>query len=328
MFSIPSILILTQEIFNAMSGFPPIEGIFYSEFHPVQGPKIVYEIPEGFSAELSVDFDSFSEYIIPKSALCNRLVSIRTTKYQIMGFPVRINDSKYQRNAFLFNLCFVFDKQANTRCYDQIVSKIARVLVSLETQTQYLSAQRGSLKHSLAQIMEDLNSYHECQIMMDNVNTLDLKLFPLHQEPPRVCDHQVPIFVSDVKSHVEKHWDLTIQKVIPFIDGVCSVDLISRKAGLDSIFTRLAIQHLLYYGCIHLLDIFQFGNVYATTGGLSALITDKEMQQQCLPFVARIHREPLSLGVIVTLFAALKGSMTVLEWMREHPSFTSQIDIR
>lgn len=148
------------------------------------------------------------------------------------------------------------------------------------------------------------------------------------REPPPVYDYQVPIFVSDVKAYVEKHWDLSIQKIIPFIDGVSHIDLISRKAKIDPSYTRLAVQHLLYYGCIQLVDIFQFGNVYATTGELHKLIEEPEIQQQCLSFVARVHREPPSLGVVVTLYAALKGSMTVLEWMRDHPSYTAQVDIR
>jgi hypothetical protein len=125
-----------------MAAFPSIVGMFYSEFHPIQGPKILYEVPEGFSAESSVDFDSFSEYIIPKSALCNRVVSITTNRYQIMGYPVQINDPKYQRNAFIFNLCLVFEKQGDTRSYGTIVAKIARVLTSLEQNSQYLSERK------------------------------------------------------------------------------------------------------------------------------------------------------------------------------------------
>jgi hypothetical protein len=218
----------------------------------------------------------------------------------------------------------VFEKQGDTRSYGTIVSKIARVLTSLEQNSQYLS--EGKPLH-LAQIMEDLNSYHECQILIGNA-TLDLKLFPVHAEPPLVYDYQVPIFVSDVQSLVERHWDLTIQKIIPLIDGVASIDMISRTSKIDLHYTRLAIQHLLYYGCIQLVDIFQFGNIYATTGELNKLIEQSDLQQQCLSFVARAKREPPSLGVVITLYAALKGSLTVLEWMREHPSYTAQVDIR
>ena len=49
-----------------------------------------------------------------------------------MGYPVSIKDDKYERNALLFNMCFVFEKEAETESYEQIVRKMARVLRSLE----------------------------------------------------------------------------------------------------------------------------------------------------------------------------------------------------
>jgi hypothetical protein len=107
-----------------MSNFPPILAIFYSEFHPVQGPKVLYQVPEGFIT--SVDFDSFSEYMIPKTALCNRFITFSTDTYKIMGYPVQINDSKYKRNNLLFNFCFVFDKEVEVGCYQQIIVRDSR----------------------------------------------------------------------------------------------------------------------------------------------------------------------------------------------------------
>ena len=120
-----------------MDHFPQILALFYAEFHPIQGPKVGFDIPEGFATSTSnnplmVDFDSFSEYMIPKSALCNQLVTISTTNYRIMGYPVLIQDTKYERNVLLFNLCFVFEKMANIISFEQIVTKIARVLRALE----------------------------------------------------------------------------------------------------------------------------------------------------------------------------------------------------
>lgn len=111
--------------------FPQIQAIFFAEFHPKQGPKVLFEVPESFFESQS-EFDSFSDYMIPKPMLCNRLVTISTTKSRVMGWPVLIEDSKYDRNALLFNLCFVFKKDANVICYEQVVTKIARVLRSLE----------------------------------------------------------------------------------------------------------------------------------------------------------------------------------------------------
>lgn len=157
--------------------FPPIQAIFFAEFHPTSGPKVLFEVPEGFidsadGSNLKVDFDSFSDYIIPKAALCNRLVTISTTNYKIMGFPVLIQGDKYERNALLFNLCFVFNKNASVISYEQIVTKIARVLQSLEVESELLSSPntKSSILNIITQIIEDLNSYHECRISISIVS--------------------------------------------------------------------------------------------------------------------------------------------------------------
>ncbi len=70
--------------------------------------------------------------------------------------------------------------------------------------------------------------------------------------------------IYPLQEWIHSEWDLTMQKMIPFINGLHSVDLISKHSGVDVHFVRLGIQHLYYYGCIALVDIFQFGNLYAT----------------------------------------------------------------
>jgi len=135
---------------DLFQGFPRLYAIFFSEFHPIQGPKVTYAIPDGFiysssslsansnplfqlcSKDETLDFDAISEYVIPKPELCNRLVIIGTTKYKVMGYPVSIENSKYKRNALIFNLCFVFDNNADSSSYEQIVTKMAFILKSLE----------------------------------------------------------------------------------------------------------------------------------------------------------------------------------------------------
>ena len=56
----------------------------------------------------------------------------RTLKdYKILGFPVKIDNKKYARNAFYFNLCFVCDAEARTVHYEPVVKKIADFLVNI-----------------------------------------------------------------------------------------------------------------------------------------------------------------------------------------------------
>lgn len=60
----------------------------------------------------------------------SRLVS---STYKVLSHPVLINDTqKYSRNTYIFNIGFVFDGRADTRAYEPIVRKCARVVRGLE----------------------------------------------------------------------------------------------------------------------------------------------------------------------------------------------------
>jgi hypothetical protein len=51
--------------------------------------------------------------------------------YKITGFPVRIDNTKYARNAYYFNLCFVCDAWARTVQYEPVVKKLSEYLVGI-----------------------------------------------------------------------------------------------------------------------------------------------------------------------------------------------------
>ena len=282
-----------------METIPPIAAIFYAEFHATKGPLVLCEVPEGFLAKTQdtttdgdkLNFNFFSEYLIPKTQLCNQLISISSKKYKIVGFPVLINSQKYDRNFYIFNVCLVFElKEASSELpYDQIVTKIARVLQTLETEKQFLSNAENKpvLNSVLEQIMTDINSYHECRIVIDEENTLDLKLFPDLKSPPLIYDHQVPILVQNLDTLIDKHWDLTIQHIIPFIDGINHVHRIAKTSKVDIDYVRQCIQHLVYYGCCKLIDIFQFSNVYACNYRFPTFLNNEEMQKRCQDYISK-----------------------------------------
>lgn len=173
------------------SFLPRIQSVFYAVFDLRQGPKIVYQVPEGLiavsnsgaatgngtstsgspvpsaaEAESSsrnsssslrspIDrmassfslpspnkrsassnrtlfhFDEISTYVIPRSALCGRLVICATKKYRVIGFPVELQGD-YERYYFRYNLCFVFERSADLSCYEPIVRKVSRVLSTCE----------------------------------------------------------------------------------------------------------------------------------------------------------------------------------------------------
>lgn len=83
--------------------------------------------------------------------------------------------------------------------------------------------------------------------------------------------------------------DLTLTRILPYIDGINSVYFISQLADTDIGLTRKAIQHLVYYDCVVLLDIFQFGAMYAPTPIIAHFFTDEAALAECARYV-RIPR--------------------------------------
>jgi len=289
-----------------------IKSIFYARFHPERGPKVLHQVPEGSvipcqsSATAQTpffDFQSVSDYIIPRREFCDRLLVVCCNHHRIVGFPVCItNDLKYDRNDFIFNFCVVLDEDEQWSAYASVVKKLARVFKNLEEQGNFLSKEEerddlivagqegyggGAKVYALCEmIMEDLNNYCECMIPIDESNTLNLKLFPSRPPPPPVHGWHVPLSIVRFSSLQTSSWDLTVQRIIPYIDGVHPVSMIATLSDSDLALTRRAIAHLVFYGCVLLLDIFSFSAMYAPTAEISVLVTEESMQDECRRYIA------------------------------------------
>ena len=178
-------------------------------------------------------FNDISMYVIPPPPLCGRLVSCTTRRHRIIGFPVDLK-GKYERNYFRYNLCFVFEREADLSCYEPIVRKVSRVLKACEVcfyrsvcyrplicpyqeESGFLSSlQTSPAVHAiLEQLYEDLNSYSETSILIDQFNSIELKIFPFYPNPPQVKDWMVPLALINLAKRIEENWDLTVKKVHP-----------------------------------------------------------------------------------------------------------------
>jgi Nitrogen permease regulator 2 len=60
-------------------------------------------------------------------------ISISLGELKIIGFPTCIENRIYNRNAYYYNLCFVFEEMTSTACYESIIKKTTEYLVSLIT---------------------------------------------------------------------------------------------------------------------------------------------------------------------------------------------------
>jgi len=127
-----------------MASFPQLHAIFYATFDSHEGAKIVLQTPDEVIDPVSpsslFDFNSVSEYIIPKKELCNRVINICTpSQHRIVGYPVHLTGPQYERNVFIYNLAFVFSESAEIGSYIPVVQRLALTLKQLEVGDRFRS---------------------------------------------------------------------------------------------------------------------------------------------------------------------------------------------
>lgn len=295
----------------------PLKCIFFCEFHPTAGPIISCCEPEGYiSKEL---FDSISVYIITKSELHRSTITVTLPDHKILGFPISIDDKKYARNAYLFNLCFVCDSNARAVRYEPVVTKLSDFFINMELESSFLSQgdKLEKLKPILKQVLKDLNDKGECILKQGPIAT-HLKVVKIRSDPNFVADHIVPIFIKELP---EEQWDLTTQQVTPYIDGFNHVLRIAALSDVDKSLVKACIQNLMYYGVVALVPIFQYGNVYCTTPKLKMLAKDYALQQKCLMYVANSQRQLPHFKNVFRMYSAMTTGTTVKDLcMRFNPS--------
>ncbi|XP_072931406.1 GATOR complex protein NPRL2-like isoform X2 [Epargyreus clarus] len=294
----------------------PIRCIFLGEFHPIAGPKISCQFPEDYiSKEL---FDAISAYIIPKPQIQKCTMTINALGHKIVGYPIRIDSTRYERNAYVFNLCFVCDSWSKTVQYESVVKKLGEHLTIMEEETRFVSYGSSKLPTLLAHLLHDLNTYRKATLV-EGETVMHLKVLEVRKDPTPVHDHDVPVLISSVglprpgkprnsapldgseSMHSQEHldvdeeetfeidmeanWDLTTRQLLLHINGYNHVSKISADANVEKTLVKSCIQNLLYYGVVTLIPLLKFSNMYRATPALSRLFSDNELQKACLAYI-------------------------------------------
>lgn len=327
-----------------------------------------------------LSFSTISRFLIPRQSLCGNLISLSpppltpsTPPTLVLSYPICLTSPQYPRNEFIFNFALVLGEPAtiDVSSYKSVVTRFAHLMRSLEEQSRFLSddtaAPNSGKIYSLCEmLMEDLNNYCECMIPIDELNTLNIKLFPTLPNPASVKPWHVPLFTVRIETMVDENWDLTMLRIIPYINGVNSIKRIALLADADLKLTKKCIKHLLYYGCVLLLDMFSFNAIYAPTADITNMIAkDIEMQKECARYVNMAFSpaaqeeaivdgaperrtsgltsvnlqdddiwpltgkgDPIDGVGIVQLFASLRQGLTVREWYAQNANMLANVDMR
>ena len=317
---------------------------------PRVGPKVLHQVPSDSIVPSQTatlpplfHFPSYSSFIIPRQNFCAHPISFCTSKHRILGHPICISSPHYDRNEYIFNFALVLPIATDATAYQTVVDKLASLFHTLETQSRFLSTDRsppntGKIYALCEILLEDLNNYCECMIPIDDSNSLNIKLFPTYPPPPSISPHHVPLSTVRLESLTDDNWDLTMLLILPHINGLNSVKQIALVADADYKLVRKAIEHLLYYGCVILLDVFNFGACYAPTAEMAGFVADKEAQEECRRYVikpdsglagAGPENEPRMVGTrLVELFCSLRQGQSLRNWCMEHADVMGVMDVR
>ncbi|XP_077522286.1 nitrogen permease regulator-like 2 isoform X2 [Amblyomma americanum] len=288
-----------------------IKCIFFCEFHPTAGPKIMYQVPVNYISEET--FSAISVYLIPKPELQHKLITVNMCEMKVIGYPVGIDSAEYDRNRLMFNLCFVCDAKMRTIQYEPIVRKLANYLTTLEQETNFIrdESKKCHLPEIMSKILHDLNIKRNCSIPINESTTIYLKVTTVHEAPRIVSDHDVPIFTASRPACTPSQWDLTTQQILPYIDGFRHVAKIAIEADVEVSLVKECIRNMLYYGIVQLIPLFLYSAVYATTPEIRILATDSVVQKECISYVARQGRPRPTFRSIFEMYCSFHHSNSV-----------------
>jgi hypothetical protein len=304
---------------------PRLEAITYAEFDNKIGRIVKHQVPHELLDKQA--FDAISSALIPSEEMRNRLIKINMYDYKIMGHPVGIKSKKYDREVYIFNMCFILSKDSESDAvYEPLVQKCAEYLVDLENECEFLTTTDGRRKNDLPKltstIFHNLNDKGECIFTVTDQTTLYLKLCPsFHgREPPPVNPFLVPIFTRipppTLPEQLHK-MDVLSQKICPYIDGVRCVKDIAHAVQIDADLVGRCIRNLYFFGCITLLPMFLYSNTYIATEKIRHFFQSDTLVSECVEFVVRNPRDPTPIASdIFRLYLSLKRGMTLKEWCK------------
>eukprot|EP00096_Caligus_rogercresseyi_P016711 TRINITY_DN954_c0_g1_i4.p1 TRINITY_DN954_c0_g1~~TRINITY_DN954_c0_g1_i4.p1 ORF type:complete len:423 (-),score=139.56 TRINITY_DN954_c0_g1_i4:105-1373(-) len=331
----------SESLYEGCGEEGPIRAIFLAEFHHLEGPRIrcqasVEEKDFLLSKEV---FDSVSNYIIPKPDLARQLITLNALGFKICGYPIILEDKAYERNIFIFNVCFVCYPWSRTVQYEGALRKLHDCLVNLEREVGFVSREENTrlIHELLKKILRDLN---EKGAALLNVGVpgggpsqaLNLRIsssLATHSEPPLVHDFDVPVLLVDWTKFPSDAWDLTTKELLKYIDGFNHIARIAALLGVKSHLVKCDILNLISHGLARTIPILTYSDNYRITPKFRRLREDLAFQRDVsriaaltgssppfsliYDFISQLAQGSSTLEGLVSRFEPREGSRTFCE---------------
>ena len=312
---------------------PQLLGITYTEFDNRVGPQLRFQYPPDVINKET--FEDVSSYVIVGKHLSERIITVVIDNQRLfMNYSVLIDNAKYDRNTLHLAIGFILENNENIEIYESCLRKFARTLIALEIEKEFLflDTDKSKLRELVASFYHQLIEKNEVYLYLDQANYLCLRLFSSnhHMMPLPLSDVDIPIFlVHDPSALSYLPWDISIQHLIPCIDGFSSIQKIAKEAAMDIECVKNCLRVLVYYKCLIISDVFQFSNCYTLTENNHSLLSDRSSLESIQSFAAFDRKKLPSISQILRFTFALMPHISIGEMLATRSELVLEgMDIR
>ncbi len=259
-----------EDRFEGCGAEGSLVGVFLADFHVTQGPRIRIRVndadKEADLTHLVENFDQISAYVIPKPQLEKRVISLNVRKVKVLGFPVIIEDKQYERNQFIFNVCFVVYFWSRSAQFESAIRKLADYLVILEKEHRFLSNEANdvAIRDALNALYREMNAKRYCKLNINNY-AIELRAVSQKTRPPKeIRDWDVPIVIVEYVAENFKmlKTDITTQQILPHVNGRYMARQVAQAAGVDLNLVKEWIRDMVFHEIVKVVPVFAASNMY------------------------------------------------------------------
>jgi len=323
------------------------------------GPRVVCSDPPD---AVGKQFKPLGRYLLPEDIARGRVISVVLDDDVVLGAPVYIDDTRYDRNCFQFVICLVIGSREDTEPHRDLAQHLAMSFHALEVEIKLLS--RGEkvphVQSILASLRAQLNACEEVYVHVTDSHCIAFQV--RHRCPAlaaRPSLSQVPVPLVDLASLLDLPcWpaggsrddapeelrlpgcsqppplpfepDVTLLQMAPLVDGVRSVQDIVQESNMDFNVVLICLQHLLHFELVAVIDAIELESRYSLTPDFHVAFEREEVSAEVVPYVTGGRRETSVelLNEVQVLYAGMNGwDQTLGEFQKERERELSALDI-
>eukprot|EP00811_Abedinium_folium_P032675 NODE_5701_length_1742_cov_15.980186.p1 GENE.NODE_5701_length_1742_cov_15.980186~~NODE_5701_length_1742_cov_15.980186.p1 ORF type:complete len:421 (+),score=131.96 NODE_5701_length_1742_cov_15.980186:299-1561(+) len=300
-------------------------------FDKDEGPIVLCSDPPN-SVAAQFNALKLGRYLLPESFVRSRVVSVRLDDNVVLGAPVMITDSLYDRNCFQFNICVVIGSNLDAQPYRDLAQNLAMAFKPLEVDMRLLSRaeERATVQQLITTLRSQLRESSECFAVVGESHCVS---FCVRDKPLALATElkgsDIPLPLVDLNHWLESRDDIggpvsvqpdsSFRYLAQFVDGLRTVLDIVHDSGLDEALVHRVLWHLCYFDLVAPIGSIELAQRFCLTPAFHRAFQDEALRAEVVPYVTAGRRKTSDVLIerIEVLYASIDGWPGLLRHFRD-----------